>query len=101
MSDAFLKPASRSPYDQLGSVSLPIGRRPALYSSTSASVHFKSITCGMGAGCPGGVVGRTHTFPSTRGFIAPGSSDATASTLWGGRAHRILISLNASAAVHA
>src|SRR6185369_5265980 len=87
---AFLKPASRSPYDQLGSVSFPIGRRPALYSSTSACVHFKSMTSGMGAGCPGGAVGRIQTFPSTRGFGAPGNSDATGSVLWGNRSHLIL-----------
>ena len=43
ISDAFLKPASMSPYDQGASVSLPSGRRPALYSSTSACRPFQVL----------------------------------------------------------
>ncbi len=44
-------------------------------------------------------MGRIQTLPSTRGFIAPGRSEATGSTLWGSRSHLILIRSIASAAV--
>ncbi len=40
-----------------------------------------------GGGWPGVGVGRLQTFPSTRAFIAPGSSEATGSTLNGSGSH--------------
>ncbi len=47
---------------------------------------------GMPGGCPwAGGPGRFQTLPSTRGFCAPGTSDATGSTFNGSGSHRILI----------
>ncbi len=98
-SAAFLKPSSPSPSFHSGSVAMVVGRRPALYSSTSASDHFFSIGSGSGGGWPGLAVPRFQTFPSTRAFIAPGSSEATGSTLNGNGSQEILIFSIASAAV--
>ena len=59
-----------------------------MYSSTSASRPFQVLNLREAAAAgPALASGRTQTFPSTRGFIAPGSSDATGSTLNGSGSH--------------
>ena len=77
-----------SPYDQGGSVSLPIGRRPALYSSTSASRPFQihALPEAAAAG-PALASDESRRSPRHGRFIAPGSSDATGSTLNGSGSH--------------
>src|ERR1019366_9694598 len=94
-SAASLNPASISPTYH-SSVSLPIGKRPALASSKSALVHLTvrssgGVTGGLSPGFAGGGGTRTQAFPSVLAFGLPGRRLASGSVTKGRGSRSILI----------